>query len=528
MPKTTRRTVKLMTTDTLLLGIDVGTTGSKAVLIKDDGGVAGEATIEYPMTTPRPLWAEQDPRDWWTATVRSIRRVIDESGVEAEQIVGVGLSGQMHGLVLLDAGGDVLRPCIMWNDQRTGAQCAAITERVGAKKILELTGNQVLPGFTAPKIVWVRENEPDVYAKIAHVLLPKDYVRFRLTGGHFSDVSDSAGTSLFDVGKRQWSDEMLAALEIPRAWLPEVTESPIVSAKISAAAASDTGLAARTPVVGGGGDQAAQAVGTGIVSEGVVSVTLGTSGVVFAASNEYRVEPEGRLHAFCHAVPGQCHLMGVMLSAAGSFRWYRDTLGESEVARAAESNRDAYDLLTEAAASAPPGCEGLIFLPYLTGERTPHPDPNARGVFFGLTLRHAKPHMTRAVLEGVTYGLRDSLELMRDLGLSIKQVRVSGGGARSALWRQILADVFDTEIVTVNVTQGAAYGAALLAGVGAGVFRDVPHACQTAIQTTGRTDPGPAASVYADYYPRYRALYAALKDEFNAVADVVARHTAKP
>jgi len=449
---------------TYLLGIDVGTTGSKALLVGADGSVKASATTEYPMYTPQPLWAEQNPADWWTATVTSIRHVLHESGVEAGQVAGVGLTGQMHGLVMLDARGEVLRPCIMWNDQRTAAQCAAITQKVGAENVLRLTGNPVLPGFTAPKIAWVREQEPEVYGRVAKVLLPKDYARYCLTGGFFSEVSDASGTSLFDVGKRQWSDEMLRALDLPHQWLPEVTESPVVSAYVSARAANETGLLEGTPVVGGGGDQAAQAVGTGIIAEGVVSATLGTSGVVFAASDTYRMEPEGRLHAFCHAVPGKWHLMGVMLSAAGSFRWYRDVLGDLERVQAEESGRDAYDLLTEAAAKVSPGCEGLLFLPYLTGERTPYPDPNARGVFFGLTLRHDKPYLTRAVLEGVTYGLRDSLELMYALGLSVEQVRASGGGARSPLWRQMLADVFDTEIVTVNVTEGAAYGAALLAG----------------------------------------------------------------
>jgi xylulokinase len=507
-----------------LLGIDVGTTGSKALLVDATGAVTASATTEYPMFTPQPLWSEQNPADWWSATVTSIQQVLEQGGVTAEQVAGLGLTGQMHGLVLLDAQGEVLRPCIMWNDQRTAAQCAAITKKVGAENVLRLTGNPVLPGFTAPKIAWVQEHEPDIYARAAKVLLPKDYARYRLTGGFFSEVSDASGTSLFDVGQRQWSDEMLAALGLPRQWLPEVTESPVVSARVSAGAAKETGLLEGTPVVGGGGDQAAQAVGTGIINEGVVSATLGTSGVVFAASDSYRLEPEGKLHAFCHAVPGMWHLMGVMLSAAGSFRWYRDVLGDPERVRAEESGRDAYDLLTETAAQVPPGCEGLLFLPYLTGERTPYPDPNARGVFFGLTLRHGKGHLTRAVLEGVTYGLRDSLELMRALGLSIEQVRASGGGARSALWRQVLADVFDAEIVTVKVTEGAAYGAALLAGVGAGVFRDVADACQRAVQVTGRTQPGPAVATYADYYPRYRALYPALAPEFEAMAEVVNRH----
>jgi len=513
---------------TCLLGIDVGTTGSKALLIGADGAVKASATTEYPMFTPQPLWAEQHPTDWWMATVSSIRRVLAESGVRPSQVVGIGLTGQMHGLVLLDAHGEVLRPCIMWNDQRTAPQCAAITQKVGAENILRLTGNPVLPGFTASKIVWVRENEPEVYERIATVLLPKDYVRYRLTGGLFSEVSDASGTSMFDVGQRRWSEEMLKALGVPRQWLPEVTESPVVSARVNAAAARETDLLEGTPVVGGGGDQAAQAVGTGIIAEGIVSVTIGTSGVVFAASDTYRVEPKGRLHAFCHAVPGMWHLMGVMLSAGGSFRWYRDALGELECIQAGETGKDPYDLLIEAAAEVPPGCEGLLFLPYLTGERTPYPDPNARGVFFGLTLRHSKAHLTRAVLEGVTYGLRDSLELMRALGLSIEQIRASGGGARSSLWRQILADVFDTEIVTVNVTEGAAYGAALLAGVGAGVYGSVAEACERTVRVTGRTEPGPAVAVYADYYPRYRALYPALASQFEALARVVSKHLAAP
>jgi len=514
-----------MSPQSYLLGIDVGTTGAKALLCDQAGQVKASATTGYPILTPRPLWTEQHPADWWAATVKSIRQLLAETEIAPGQVVGVGLTGQMHGLVLLDAQGQVLRPCIMWNDQRTAAQCAAITRDVGAGRLLQLTGNPVLPGFTAPKIAWVREHEPDIYRRTARVLLPKDYVRYRLTDSFFSEVSDASGTSLFDVGQRRWSDEMLQAVGVPRSWLPEVTESPVVSAHVSPSAARETGLLAGTPVVGGGGDQAAQAVGTGIIAEGVVSVTIGTSGVVFAASDTYRVEPQGRLHAFCHAVPGMWHLMGVMLSAGGSFRWYRDALGGQEQSQAAQTGRDPYDLLTGAAAEVPPGCEGLIFLPYLTGERTPYPDPNARGVFFGLTLRHSKAHLTRAVLEGVSYGLRDSLELMRDLGLTIAQVRASGGGARSPLWRQILADIFEAEIATVNVTEGAAYGAALLAAVGAGVYDSVAEACQVAIQVTGSTRPGPASAVYADYYPCYRALYPALAPQFEALAQVVGRHS---
>jgi xylulokinase len=507
-----------------VLGIDVGTTGTRALLIDAAGRVVAGATAEYPMFTPRPLWAEQHPADWWAATVAATRQVLAEAAVEPGRVAGVGLTGQMHGLVLLDTQGEVLRPCIMWNDQRTAAQCAAITAEVGAAEVLRLTGNPVLPGFTAPKIAWVRENEPEVYRKAAKALLPKDYIRYCLTGGFFGEVSDASGTSLFDVGQRCWSDEMLKAVGVPRSWLPEVTESPVVSARVSPSAAAQTGLLAGTPVVGGGGDQAAQAVGTGIVDEGTVSATIGTSGVVFAASEAYRVEPQGRLHAFCHAVPGMWHLMGVMLSAGGSLRWYRDALCEPERVRAAKAGRDPYELLTEAAAEVAPGCEGLLFLPYLTGERTPYPDPNARGAFVGLTLRHGKAHLTRAVLEGVSYGLRDSLELMRGLGLSVGQVRASGGGARSPLWRQILADVFDAEIATVRVTEGAAYGAGLLAAVGAGLYGSVAEVCQAAIEITGSIRPGPAAALYADYYPCYRALYPALATEFERIAEVVGRH----
>jgi xylulokinase len=504
------------------LGIDVGTTGCKAILIDPDGNLVASATTEYPMATPRPLWAEQDPADWWRGCIASIRRVLQS--VDARQVVGVGLTGQMHGLVLLDVRGRVLRPCIMWNDQRTGAQCAEITEKVGAKRLLELVGNPVLPGFTAPKIVWVRENEPEIYHQIAHVLLPKDYIRYRLTGALATDVADASGTVLLDVQHRRWSVEMLAALDIPRTWLPEVHESPVVSARISGDAAMETGLGVGTPVVGGAGDQEAQGVGGGIASEGLVSVTLGTSGVVFASSDSYRVEPEGRLHAFCHAIPDKWHLMGVMLSAAGSFRWFRDALAQAEVADARARNIDVYDLLTAQAAGAPAGSEGLLFLPYLTGERTPYPDPDARGVYFGLTLRHTKAHMIRAVLEGVAYGLRDSLELMRALGLKIEQVRASGGGARSALWRQILADVFNSEIALLNIAEGAAYGAALLAGVGAEVYGSVGEGCERAIRVTDKIEPGSNAAIYADYYPLYRGLYGALAPQFKKTSEVAAKH----
>jgi xylulokinase len=504
-----------------LLGIDVSTTATKALVIGERGMVVATATDEYDFVTPRPLWAEQNPADWWRACVNVVRRVLER--VPANEIAGIGLTGQMHGLVMLDSDGNVLRPCILWNDQRTAAQCTEITERAGGPaQLLQLIGNPVLPGFTAPKILWVRENEPQVYAHVAHILLPKDYLRYKLTGAFATEVSDASGMALLDVAHRQWSDELLHLLEIPRAWLPDVYESPVVSAKISAEAANATGLVEGTPVVGGGGDQAAQAVGTGIVQEGIVSATLGTSGVVFASSDTYRLEPNGLLHAFCHAVPGKWHLMGVMLSAAGSFRWFRDALGQLEREQAQREHQDVYEILIAEAGRAPAGCEGLIFLPYLTGERTPYPDPHARGAFVGITLRHGKPEFVRAVLEGVAYGLRDSLELMRALGLNISQVRASGGGARSELWRQILADVFNSEIALVNITEGAAYGAALLAGVGAGVYPDVETACAQTIRVTDSVTQGKNVTTYQDYYKIYRGLYPALKDSFRELGQVSA------
>jgi len=508
-----------------LLGIDVGTTGSKALLIDEGGGIVTIYTEEYPLNTPQPQWAEQDPEDWWRAVTESIRAALEISRIDPGDVKGVGLTGQMHGLVLLDREGNPLRPCIMWNDQRSGVQCAWITERVGANRLLELTGSPVFAGFTAPKIVWVREHEPQIYEQVTKVLLPKDYIRFRLTGEFATEVSDASGTSLFDVGGRRWSKEMVEKLEIPSEWLPDCYESPVVSGLISPAAAESTGLKAGTPVVGGAGDQAAQAVGSGIIQTGLVSVTVGTSGVIFISSDDFVVEPEGRLHAFCHAVPDKWHLMGVMLSAGGSLRWFRDTLGWMEKGVAALVGRDPYELLTSEAALVPVGSEGLLFLPYLAGERTPYPDPDARGVFVGLTLRHRKPHLVRALLEGVAYGLRDSMELVKRLGLEIRQVRVSGGGARSELWRQILADVFGVELAIINVAEGAAYGAALLAGVGTGIYKNVDEACSATIEILQRIAPTQKnVPIYDDYYSIYSSLYGVLKPSFDRLAKVVTEH----
>ena len=496
-----------------VLGLDVSTTATKALLLDASGTVVAGAATEYPYATPRPLWSEQDPALWWDGAVRSIRAVLDASGLDpaeaAAEVAAVGLTGQMHGLVLLDEGGAVLRPAILWNDGRTAAECDAIRERLGKERLVAVTGNDALTGFTAPKILWVRTHEPDLYARARHVLLPKDYVRFRLTDAYATDKAGAAGTLLFDLQRRDWSDDVCAALGIPTDWLPPTHEGPEVTGVVSDEAAARTGLRAGTPVVAGGGDQAAGAVGVGAVREGVVSLALGTSGVVFATTDGPAVEPEGRLHAFCHAAPGRWHLMGVMLSAAGSLRWYRDTLAPGV----------SFDELLAPAADVPPGSDGLLFLPYLTGERTPHPDPLARGAFVGLTVRHTRAHLTRAVLEGVAFGLREGFALMREAGLSaVEEVRVSGGGAKSALWRQILADVLGTPLVTVTSTEGAAYGAALLAGVGAGLWPDVESACDAAVRVTGRTEPDPeTGTAYDEAFARYRALYPALKPTSDAL-----------
>jgi xylulokinase len=492
------------------IGIDASTTATKALLIDDQGAVVSVQASAYPFETPQPLWSEQDPDLWWNGAIRSIRSLLTQTGLTPQSIRAVGLTGQMHGLVLLDAAGSVLRPAILWNDQRTGAECDEIRTRVGRSELIAICGNDALTGFTAPKVLWVRNHEPEVFERARHILLPKDYVRLRLTGEYAMDVADGAGTILMNLAARQWSDPLLEALGIPRSWLPPLFEGPSVTGALTAEAAAATGLVPGTPIIAGGGDQAAQAVGVGAVQEGIVALTLGTSGVVFATADSPFIEPDGRLHAFCHSVPGKWHLMGVMLSAAGSLRWYRDTFAPGR----------AYDDLLAPVASIPPGSEGLLFLPYLTGERTPHPDPLARGAFVGLTVRHGFDHCTRAVLEGVAFGLRDSFELMKACGLgSIKQVRVSGGGTRSAIWRQILADVLGAELVTINTTEGAAYGAALLAGVGAGRWPDILSACRETVRLTGSVAPAPGGPErYERAYEQYRNLYPALKPTFAGMA----------
>lgn len=492
---------------TLLLGIDLSTTGAKALVIDETGRVVSSATTPLSLSTPRDLWSEQEPHDWWDATANSVRQALDSSG---NKIAAIGLTGQMHGLVVLDHEGQVLRPAILWNDQRCGAECDDIRARVGREHLIQVTGNDALTGFTAPKILWLEKNEPEIFGRIKHVLLPKDYIRYKLTGALAMDKADGSGTILFDLRKRTWSTEILNTLNLPSDWFPQTFEGHETTSEVNDEAAKLTGLAAGVPVVAGGGDQSAQAVGVGVVRPGTIAVTLGTSGVVFAATESPLIEPQGRLHAFCHAVPNRWHLMGVMLSAAGSLQWYRDRIAPER----------SFAELVEEAATVPAGSEGLIFLPYLSGERTPHPDPLARGAWIGLTTRHERAHLTRAVLEGVAFGIKDMFELMKSAGLGpIEQVRVSGGGAKSLLWRQILADILEAELVTVNTTEGAAYGAALLAGVGAGVWPDVDTACAQTIVIKDHVSPQPANQTrYRSLYGQYKNLYPTLKSTFHALS----------
>lgn len=488
-----------------VVGIDASTTATKAVLVDEGGRVAGIAATEYGFEQPRPLWSEQDPRLWSDGALSAIRRVLADTGTDPAEVRAVGLTGQMHGLVLLDAAGDVLRPAILWNDQRTEAECDAIRAAVGKDRVVAITGNDALTGFTAPKLAWVRAHEPEVWSRVAHVLLPKDYVRLALTGGYAMDKADGAGTQLFDLAARDWSPVMVEALGLDPGWLPPTFEGPETTGVVSADAAAATGLRAGTPVVAGGGDQAANAVGTGVVAPGTMALSLGTSGVVFAATDAPLYEPAGRVHAFCHAVPGRWHLMSVMLSAAGSLRWFRDAIAPGV----------AFADLAEAAGEVAPGSEGVLFLPYLSGERSPYPDPRARGAFTGLTLGHDRRHLTRAVMEGVAFGLRDGLDLMLEAGTPAPdQVRASGGGTASPVWVQILADVLDAEIATVDTTEGAAYGAALLAATGAGWFPTVDAATDALVHATPVASPGPDAPAYAERHAAYRALYPALSPLF--------------
>lgn len=483
-----------------VIGIDSSTTATKALLVDETGTAVASSTHGYGFDTPRPGWTEQHPSLWWDATVASIRSVLTD--IDPSQVDAVGLTGQMHGLVLLDRGGEVLRPAILWNDQRTAAECDEIRERVGPERLIALTGNDAMTGFTAPKVAWVGTHESHVLAATAHLLLPKDYVRFCLTGLFATDVADASGTLLLDVAQRSWSEEMTAVVGLTRNQLPLLNEGPDHTGRISPAAAEVTGLLAGTPVVAGGGDQAANAVGVGAVSSAIGALSLGTSGVVFIPADTPPIEAKGRTHAFCHAVPGKWHAMGVMLSAAGSLEWYRNVVAPDV----------GFEALVAEAATVAPGADGLRFLPYLSGERTPHADPDIRGGFIGLGTHHGRGHLTRAVLEGVAFGLADGLALMRDAGLALPATfRASGGGTRSALWLQIMADVLGTSITTVGTTEGAAFGAALLAGVGADWWADV-EASTTVVREEETTEAG--AHDYRALHESYRSLYPVLAPQF--------------
>ena len=494
----------------VVIGLDVGTTGARALVVDETGEVVAQGAAEYGTATPRPGWTEQNPQDWWEGATVALREAAAAAGGE---VVGLGLTGQMHGSVFLDSAHDVIRPALLWNDQRTVEQCAAITSAVGEERLLEIAGNPALTGFQAPKILWLRDNEPENYERVSTVLLPKDYVRLRLTGELATDASDAAGTLLLDVRRRDWSSDILSALSLPYGWLPRVYEGPEVAGKLRPEAAAELGLPAGIPVAAGGGDNAAAAVGTGIIREGLLNSSIGTSGVLFAHTDEFRPDPSGRIHAFCHAVPGKYHLMGVTLSAGGSLAWWRRVLGGDR----------QYAEMADEASKVQPGAEGLLFLPYLSGERTPHLDPEARGAFFGLNARHTQAHMTRALMEGVVFSLRDSLEIMRGLGVGAQEVRATGGGARDPLWRQMQADVYGATVVRTRADEGPAYGAALLGGVAAGLYSTVEEACEHVSLRDERTEPNyAAAAVYNEYYEAYRSLYPATADTMHRLAELSA------
>lgn len=500
---------------TYLLGIDVGTSGTKTLLCDYQGNVAATAVSPHTVQSPKPGWSEQDPAQWWTAACKATRAVLKKAGATGAQVTAIGLSGQMHGSVFLpgEKAKDPtkpLRPALLWNDQRTAAQCEQIESKAGGRaKLIEMVGNPALTGFTAPKILWVREHEPRVYEKTRHILLPKDYLRLCMTGQYATEVGDASGTLLLDVKRRAYNTKLLSLLGIDRELLADCHESHVVTGDLHAEGARQLGLKAGTPVVGGSGDQPAGAVGNGIVASGIVSASLGTSGVMFAHADQPTYDPQGRVHTMCSAVEGKWCVFGCMLSAAGSYQWFREKLYA----------QDSYEQLDRAATRAPLGSDGLFFLPYLTGERCPHPDPDARGAWIGLTTRHDKSHLARAVLEGVTFGMTDALRIMEDMGIQVRKIRLSGGGARSQLWRQMQADIYGKQCAVINADEGPAYGVALLAGVGTGVWSSVPQACKTAIEDVALIKPDAKAKrAYVKHHAVYQRLYDALAGSFKEIA----------
>ena len=504
------------------LGIDIGTSGTKTLAIDRRGKILAQAMDTYPCYHPKPLWSEQDPDDWWQATVKTIRAVVKKAKLKPADVRAIGLSGQMHGSVFLDKNNRVVRRALLWNDQRTAAECEEIEKRAGGRRrLIEMVANPALTGFTAPKILWLRNHEPRNFAKTVKVLLPKDDIRRRLTGEFATEVSDASGMLLLDVAQRRWSKQLLEKLDLDSSLFAKCYESEEVTGRLTPDAAKQVGLSSDCIVVGGAGDCAAGAIGNGIVRQGLLSTSIGTSGVVFVHSDEPQVDPEGRLHTFCHAVRGKWHMMGVTLAAGGSLQWFRNALCETMAALAKRRKIDVYDVLSEEAAVTPPGAEGLFFLPYLAGERTPHADPLARGAFVGLTLRHSRGHLVRAILEGVTYSLRDCLEIMEQQRVAVKQIRATGGGAKSPFWRQMQADVLGKTVVSMAADEGPAYGVALLAAVGAGEFNDIGEACEATVKTTGQIKPRTAAGRhYHKAFPVYQQLYRSLREDFKRIASL--------
>lgn len=503
----------------VFLGIDIGTSGTKTLAINEHGEILAEASSLYPCYHPKPTWSEQDPEDWWQATVKTVREVMKKGKLKPADVKSIGLSGQMHGSVFLDKKGQVVRKALLWNDQRTAAECAEIEQRAGGRKaLIKMVANPALTGFTAPKILWLRNNEPKNFDKVTSVLLPKDDVRRRLTGEFATDVSDASGMLLLDVAARNWSKKLLSKLELDPSLFAKCYESEEVTGKLTPDAAKLLGLTTDCVVVGGAGDCAANALGTGVVSSGTLSTSIGTSGVMFVHSDDVKVDPLGRLHTFCHAVHGKWHMMGVSLCGGGSLQWFAQNLCQ-ELAGSGKNKRDPYAVLNQEAQPIPPGAEGLFFLPYLAGERTPHADPDARGCFIGLTLAHTRGHIARSIMEGVAYAMRDSLTIIREMGVPVKQILASGGGSKSPLWRQIQADVFGQSAFTINAEQGPAYGVALLAAVGAGAYKNIEEACAATIKVVSETPPQKVAKkAYDAGFPVYQDLYRSLKGDFKKIA----------
>ena len=501
------------------LGIDIGTSGTKTLLIREDGTVVAEANAEYPLHQPKPGWTEQDPEDWWNATVKTVRKVMSQSGCKPGDVKAIGLSGQMHGSVFLDKQDKVIRPALLWNDQRTAAECDEITTAAGGRKrLIKMVANPALTGFQAPKILWLRNNEKRNFDRLAKVLLPKDDIRRRLTGNYISEVSDASGTLLLDVVKRTWSKKLLTQIDLDRDILPDVVESDEVTGTLTEQAAKTLGLTVGCQVVGGAGDCAAGAVGNGVVKKGVLSTSIGTSGVMFVHSDEPQYDASGRLHTFCHAVNGKWHMMGVNLTSGGSLQWWVDSVlqGLTGISKAKR-----YDAATEEAEKIAAGSNGLLFLPYLNGERTPHADPNARGSFVGMNLTHERGHLTRSVMEGITFALRDSLDIIQSLDVPVKQIRASGGGSKNPFWRQMQADVFGKKITRLEVEQGPAFGVALLAAVGDGAYKSIESACSATIKVAEETKPiRQAVNTYNKLFPVYQDLYGNLKDSMSRLAEI--------